>query len=514
MNDHALLPSRPEVLERARAALDRNGLVGLETIPTEQAAGRVTARAVRARCPSPTAHVSTRDGWAVEAALLAQASPENPVLLAIGTDCSQVNTGWALPSEAHGVVPLEEAAPQEDGRLAVTAPIRPGQHVRPRGEDIRTGDVVLGPDTLVGPAQVGALLTAGVFELPVYERVRVTFLSTGDEILPLAERGLPRPGQVVESNAPAYCALARQWDAQVEFAPPVPDDGEALARAVRAALDSGAHVVAVGGGSCNSDKDYSYRIFDSLGRVLSDGVAMVPGRPGILALAEGRLLAGVPGNPAGGLGFMEEIVGPLVRWLGRRPEPRRAALPAVMACDVTGRTGVERLVRVGLGRAGPDDSGNTICAAAPLDKLTGLVRSLGRAPGLVRVPPESRGLTAGQAVSVELFDPAFDPASGPSRGLVVVGDWSPRLETLSDELLAAGDGFSLFYGRAKPDRARDSLARGWALAAAQKAGLDFLTDQPCLSVPLDGDTVLHIPELYRDDPRVVALLSLIINTKP
>ena len=500
--DPPSLPTRPEALAFLRRALSREAIIEVETLAVEKSAGRVCATTIRSACASPTAAVSTRDGVAVRSGLTRNASPDHPVRCALGQDCRPVNTGWKLPPGTDAVAPREEVVLTDQGRAEFRGPVKPGQYVRPRGEDLEPGDVVVGPEALIDAADVGALLTAGVYELPVFEPVRLVFISTGDEVLPFRSRPVPGPGQVIESNARVFCSLAEGWGAVAESAPPVPDDPEALALAVRTALDHGAHVVAVGAGSSYSDKDHSHEVFAAAGEVLVRGLAMVPGRPGILATAQGRLLAGVPGNPAGALAFMEEIVGPLVCWLGRRPTPRRTEVRAVMACGLAPRPGMERLVRLGLGRV--DDT----LVAAPLDRRSGLVRTLSRATGLLRIPADRPPVRAGEDIRAELLAPHLDP----DDTLVVLGVRHRALDILADELEAAR-GPRLAFARTPQAEALAALADGRALAASCVPSKDNapLKDLAARILPLGTETALAVPESRLNDPRIRALLDLLAD---
>ncbi|NMC50692.1 MAG: molybdopterin biosynthesis protein, partial [Desulfovibrio sp.] len=189
-----------EAVDRLKNALDREALLGVETIPVERAAGRVTAAPIIARYSSPTFHGAAMDGIAVRAEATFAAREGDPVRLAPGRDFAFVNTGNRLPESMDAVIMIENVVMDGDTAL-IEAPAAPWSHVRRIGEDIVATEMILPRHRRVTSYDVGALLSCGVYEVAVYETPRIVVIPTGDEIMDYTLRPEPGPGQVVESNA-------------------------------------------------------------------------------------------------------------------------------------------------------------------------------------------------------------------------------------------------------------------------------------------------------------------------
>jgi putative molybdopterin biosynthesis protein len=414
-----------EALERARGALDRDSLIGCETLPSHEAAGRVTAAPVFARYSSPSFHAAAMDGIAVRAERTFGAREGEPLRLEKGQGYAPINTGQPLPVWADAVIKIEEIVADGDAAVLIEAAAFPWMHVRRVGQDIVATEMIFPRNHLLGPYDVGALLAAGIWEVEVREAVRLVFIPTGDEVLDFTMRPEPQAGEVIESNSQIFCALARSWGALPRRIPPVPDDPALLAAAVREALASDAHIVIVGAGSSAGEKDFTARIFADVGEVLVHGLAVSPGKPTLLGAAEGKLLVGAPGYPGSAVVCFEEVLAPLVAWLGRRLPFARQKINVRVARKTPSRLGSEEMVRLAVGRI----AGETM--AVPLGRGPGMVTSLTRAQAIVRVPASSEGIDPGETVGAELLV----PAAALESVLVHVGSHDNTLDLLADELM-------------------------------------------------------------------------------
>lgn len=419
-----------EALERARKVLDRDALVAAETISTEEAAGRVTATAVHARFSVPPFHSAAMDGYAVRAEETFGAREDAPLRLVPGSGCHPVNTGQPLPEGTNAVIKIEDVVPQADGGLLIEAAAFPWMHVRRIGEDIVATELLLPRNHQLSPYDIGALLTAGVWEVRVWEPIRLVFIPTGDEVLDFTTRPTPAPGQVIESNSQIFCALARTWGAVPRRLSPVPDDRARLRAALGEALHGDAHVVVVGAGSSAGSKDFTRAVFEECGEILAHGLAVSPGKPTLLGVSrEGKLLVGAPGYPGSAIVCFEEVLAPLVAWLGRRPAPERPRIRARLARKTPSRLGSEEILRLAVGRL---DDGHI---AVPLGRGAGMLSTLTRAQALARIPAGSEGLEEGAEIDAELLV----PESTLARVLVHVGSHDNTLDLLADELMGLVD---------------------------------------------------------------------------
>ncbi|BCR03254.1 molybdopterin biosynthesis protein [Desulfuromonas versatilis] len=418
-----------EALERARAALDREALVGSETVPAHLAAGRVTAAPVHARLSSPAFHSAAMDGIAVKAEATFTAREGHPLRLEPGRDFFPVNTGQPLPGGTDAVIKIEDVVQDPGGALQIEAPAFPWMHVRRIGQDIVATELMLPQNHPLSAYDVGALLSAGIWELEVWQPLRICFIPTGDEVLDFATRPQPAPGQVVESNSQVLAALAKNWGARMRWTAPVPDDPERIRRAVEEALASEAQVVVVGAGSSAGTRDFTSRIFAELGEVLAHGLAVSPGKPTLIGTAAGKLLVGAPGYPGSAIVCFEEVLAPLVAWLGRAPAPSRERIEVRITRKTPSRLGAEEMLRLAVGKIGEE------AMAVPLGRGPGMITNLTRAQALVRVPAGSEGLEQDERVSAELLVPAPLLESV----LVHVGSHDNTLDLLSNELMGRGE---------------------------------------------------------------------------
>lgn len=414
-----------EAVALAMAALDRETLVRAETVPSHQACGRVTAAPVYAVCSSPTFHSAAMDGYAVRAESTFTAREGRPVRLAKGSQCVAVNTGHPLPAGMDGVLMIEKVVREDDGAIEIETPVFPMQHVRRIGEDIVATELLLPQNRTLSPYDVGGLLSAGIWEVPVWERLRMDFIPTGDEVLDFTLRPSPKPGQVIESNSQVFAGLATAQGCLFTRVNPVPDNEEALTSAVLAAVDGPAHVVVVGAGSSAGSKDFSRSIIAGLGQVLVHGIDVMPGKPSILGVVKGKLVVGAPGYPVSAVVCFEELLIPLLSWLSRRTVPARPVVSAELSRKVPSKLGTEELVRLAIGRVGEK------YVATPLGRGAGMLTTLIRAQGVTRIPTDSEGTEAGSQIRAELLVPEAEL----DQTLVVVGSHDNIVDVLGNELM-------------------------------------------------------------------------------
>lgn len=448
--------SPDEAVKILMAHLDRESLIRPERIQSHEAAGRVTAETIFARTSSPTFHAAAMDGIAVSSESTFAAREDRPAILSPEDGFVPVNTGNPLPQGKDAVVRIEDVHFQPDGCASLEAPAFPYQHVRRVGEDIVATELLIPRNRQLTAYDVGALLAAGVYELNVWERVRLAFIPTGDEILDFRTRPDPGPGQVIESNSQVFAALARSWGVKPICRPPVQDNVDAIATAIRAALAKGCHGVVVGAGSSAGSHDYTRAAFETLGQVLVHGIAVMPGKPTLAGLTpEGRLLVGAPGYPVSAVVCHENVIAPLAAWLGHRTAPARPTAPVTLTRKIPSRPGMEELIRLAVGEVG----GRFI--AAPLPRGAGVITSLTRAQAITRIPSNAEGLAAGAEVQAELF---CDQAEL-SHVLVHVGSHDNLLDLLADGLMGLPEPYHLVSSHVGSMGGLAALARGSALFA-------------------------------------------------
>lgn len=407
----------------ALAATDFGPLPG-EEVSLEQSLGRVTAAPVWARNSVPHYNAAAMDGIAVRSAETRGATETAPTTLRLGSQAVWVDTGDPLPEGRDAVVMAEEVQelpPAESGLVAVRAAAAPWQHVRPVGEDVVAGELVLAENHLLRPADVGALAAAGLTSVLVRRRPRVAVLPTGDELVPPGQA--LRSGDIVEFNSLVLAGLARQWGAEATRWSIVPDDLAQIRAAVAEALASH-DLVLINAGSSAGAEDYTSTVISELGQLLVHGIAIRPGHPAALGVAGGVPIVGIPGYPVSAALTCELLVRPLVyRLLGLLP-PERPRLKATLTRKVLSPLGLDEFMRVKVGKVGER------VVATPLPRGAGVIMSLVRADGIVRIPRFSEGIQAGGEVEVELLRGPEEVA----RTIVVIGSHDLTLDLLASHL--------------------------------------------------------------------------------
>ena len=387
---------------------------------------RVTARAHFARLSSPHYHACAMDGIAVLAAGTVGARETAPRELRVGTEAIWVDTGDPLPRDMDAVIMAEQVDDRGEW-VAIRASVAPFEHVRPIGEDIIASEAVVARGRRLAPADLGALASAGITRVDVIARPRVAIVTTGDELVdPSTEH--PARGAIVDSNGVLLAACVRQYGAEPVTFERVPDRVEELTAVVREAL-SRCDVVVVNAGSSAGSDDYTARVFQSLGRVLVHGVAIRPGHPVVLGIANGEPpipLLGIPGYPVSAAICADLFLRPLVERLGGRDAPDAFELDARLTRKVFSPLGEDEYVRAVAARV----DGQLV--VTPLRRGAGVITSLARANVMLTIPRLSEGIAEGTRVRLR----ALRPLAAIERTLLAVGSHDVAIDLLAGELAA------------------------------------------------------------------------------
>ncbi len=392
---------------------------GLKTIPVANARGRRLAEAVYATRSVPHYLACAMDGIAVRAAQTYGASETTPVDLE-KSDLVAVDTGDCLPEDRDAVIMIEEVI-DLGNRIRLIAPAVPWQHVRQIGEDFCAGDMLACSGTMLTPALLGALVAGGLGEVKVFKAPLVTLIPTGDEIVPPASTLLP--GEIPEFNTTVYGSFLENDGARIRVTPIVPDDPEQIQTSLREAVTTSDIVLLLAGSSAGRD-DLSARMIGTVGEVVLHGLAIRPGKPAVLGIADGKPVIGLPGYPVSGLIVLEEVVRPLLKRLFRLDIPERPVVEALLTRRLVSSLKYREYIRVRL----TEIQGRL--HAAPLDRGAGLLTSYARADGLLVIPRDREGFEAGDPVTVRLLRP-LSPAG---QTLSVIGSHDPLLDEIADLL--------------------------------------------------------------------------------
>ena len=383
---------------------------GIERVGLTEALGRVPVAPVAATSPLPGFARSTLDGYAVRAADTYGASEGLPTYLEVigevrmgaapdvelrpGTVAS-MPTGGALPASADAVVMVEYTAEPMPGMVEVTRPVAPGDGVVQADDDIATGAELLPAGRPVRAQDLGILAAAGITELDVHVRPRVTILSTGDEVV-VPDTADLAPGQVRDATASALAGLVYEAGGDPVIADIVPDDPAKLDAALQTQKDNGADLIVVSAGSSVGTRDATADAVARLGKpgIWVHGLAVKPGKPTILAECDGTVVVGLPGNPLSALVVFRLMGVPLVwRLAGCEDPPSVPSSHANLTRPVASAAGRLDVVQVRL-------DGDR---AEPLLGASALLSLLTAADGYVLIDEPSTGLPEGASVSVHRY---------------------------------------------------------------------------------------------------------------
>lgn len=383
-------------------------IAGEENVPLDQAAGRVLCKDIYASEYVPGFDRSTVDGYAVRAADTFGCTDAIPAILekqagiemGSGAEplrqgcCAPIPTGGALPEGADAAVMQELAEDYGDGTVGITKPAAPGMNIIYRGDDVYPGKPVLKRGKVLSARHIGALAAMGMCEVPVYERIRVGIISTGDELVEVEKT--PAAGQIRDVNTAMLAALCREMGCDTVEYGIVRDEEKLIGSMLDRALNE-CHMVLMSGGSSVGEKDAACRIMAARGEILFHGIAMKPGKPTILCKSGKKPVIGLPGHPGATFLVSRLLLPQLLCSIGGR-EVRRYPVQARLAEPVSANHGRAQYTAVKL-----MDNGENV-VAVPARGQSGLITNLAYSDGFFCIPRDTEGAAAGETVQVYLYD--------------------------------------------------------------------------------------------------------------
>lgn len=375
-----------------------------------QACGRVLANDVVSPMNVPPADNSAMDGYAVHPGN----DPERPIglfrqrgtvlagevfegVLSAG-ECVRIMTGAVVPDGARLVV-MQENTDVVDAGVKVTdlAALKPGDNIRRAGEDIQKGAVVLPAGRRLTPADCGLLASIGVPDVEVVRPLRVSLLTTGDELIAPGEA--LAPGKIYESNSFSLRPIFERLGAEVQLLTAVSDSLPAITDALKNAADH-ADIILTSGGVSVGEADFTREAVESLGQLDLWKLAMKPGKP----LAFGRigetLFIGLPGNPVSALVTLHQVGLPVIRTLSGETLPPRIRIPAIVVDTLRKRPGRADYQR-GIAELHEDGQWQVRSTG---QQGSGILSSVSRANCFIVLEQDRGRVNAGETVLVEMFD--------------------------------------------------------------------------------------------------------------
>jgi len=413
-----------EALQGYLAYLGEKGALNpgpAETVPTEDAVGRVTAAPIYAKNSSPHYHAAAMDGIAVRAVDTFGASDVEPKELRLGERAKVVDTGDPLPEECDAVIMIEDVHFVSEDAFEITSAAVPWQHVRVTGEDVVATEMILPANHRLRPVDIGGVLAGGITTVKVHPKPRVALLPTGTELVQPGEE--LKPGDIVEYNTRVLGSMLAGWGAAPVRWEITADEYETLKERLLQALDE-SDVVLMNAGSSAGREDFTAELIGELGTVVTHGVAIKPGKPVVLGEVKGKPVIGIPGYPVSAVLAAELFVKPVIyrKLASTPPEPQKVSV--TVSRKIVSSMGIEEFVRVKMGQVGDK------IVATPISRGAGVIMSMVRADGILRIPRLSEGYNAGDKVDVELLRPLAEVR----ETTVAIGSHDIALDVLANYL--------------------------------------------------------------------------------
>ena len=392
-----------------RMVIDQVAPAGVDKVLLLEAVGRVLARDYAAPKDMPRWDNSAMDGFAVRSAdcapgtvlkvtdyIPAGASSDGSVQPGCA---ARIMTGAPIPSGADAVVPIEETEATAE-TVKLLHQVKKHDHIRFKGEDVPAGETVIARGTVLGPPQVSLLASFSAVLVPVYRRVRVAILSTGDELVDVGTE--PGESQIVNSNTLALAAAIKLCGAEPVILGIARDDRESH----RALLSEGlkADALITSAGVSAGDRDLVREVLAELGvveRFWKPGIK--PGGPTAFGMKDNVPVFSLPGNPVSTMITFEEFARPaLLRMMGHEKVFRRT-VRGVLKDGVRKKAGKVNFLRVHVAI-----EGGRFVAATSGDQNTGILKTMLRCNALAVLPAEATEFAAGEEVDLHLLDPTLE----------------------------------------------------------------------------------------------------------
>jgi molybdopterin molybdotransferase len=383
---------------------------GTEKVSLFECIGRVLAVDIYSDADLPGFARSTMDGYAVRASSTFGASEGNPAYvnvkgaIAMGEtpsfsigpgEAAKISTGGMLPDGTDSVAMIEHVGQIDDMTIEVYKSVAPGQHIIHADEDFRKGEKILGSGSKLRAQETGLLAAFGIDSVEVYKKPVVGIISTGDEIIPVSEE--PGPGKIRDINTYTLSALVKQNGGDPVVYGIIKDDFQLLLETCTTACKN-SNMVIISGGSSVGTRDFTIDVLNSIPdtKVLVHGIPISPGKPTILARSGNMSVWGLPGHVVSAMVVFEVVVKPFIKNVcGLSPETGNIPeLSAVLSRNVPSAHGRIDFIRVRL--VEKEDA----LYAEPVLGKSGLINTMIKADGLIKVDENTEGLDKGGMVSV------------------------------------------------------------------------------------------------------------------
>lgn len=315
-------------------------------------------------------------------------------------ETAKISTGGMLPEGANAVMMLEYTEQIDNTSIEVRKSVSPWENVVREDEDLKAGEIILKKGHKLRPQDIGALAGIGKANIEVYKKPKIAIISTGNEIIPIQSK--PQIGQVRDINSYTLGTCVEEAQGIPIYKGIIGDENYLLERKIREAIDKDkVEVVIISGGSSIGSRDVTLDVLNKLGKpgVLIHGVSVKPGKPTIVAVTNNIPIFGLPGHPVSAMIILDLFIRPLINWLqgSDYDYDSKKKIEATLISNVASDPGREEYIRVFLFKKGGK------FYAEPILGKSGLISTMVRASGLIKIELNIEGLEKGSKVAVRLF---------------------------------------------------------------------------------------------------------------
>ena len=376
----------------------------------ENAIGRILAEPVWAKISSPHYHTSAMDGFAIHSQESEGATLTSPIILVMGKQAIYIDTGDPIPKGFDAVIPIENTEALDQNQqisnqkrdpfaIRIRESVRGWQHVRVVGEDMVVTQLVLPEFYQLQAHDLGALIASGNHEVNVFKKPIVSIIPTGDELVPAGSK--LNDGDLLEFNSIVLAAKAISMGGEGNRTEIIKDNFDDI-RAKVISVSETSDLILLNAGSSAGAEDFSADVISDLGEMLVHGIAVRPGHPVILGYVfrkDGHSvpIIGVPGYPVSSA-ITADLFMPVFmnEWFNQVPKSKEF-IEAKSIRNIVSPAGDDDYVRVVVGKIGEE------AITIPLSRGAGVISSLVKADGLLKVEAGSQGIKAGEIVRVQLL---------------------------------------------------------------------------------------------------------------
>jgi len=387
----------------------------IEEVDIKTSLHRFLAEEIVARTNLPGFNRSTMDGYAIRAEDSFGATDSLPSYLKmIGEikmgikpefkinpgEAVKISTGGMLPEGANAVMMVEYTEQIDDDTIEARRSISPWQNVAREDEDLKKGEIVLRKGHRLRPQDIGVLAGIGKTNIKIYKKPKIAIISTGNEIIPAESE--PQIGQIRDINSYTLGVCIEEAGGVPVYRGIIKDEVILLDQEIKKTIkEDKVEGVIISGGSSMGVRDVTLEVLNKLGKpgVLIHGVSVKPGKPTLLAIADNRPIFGLPGHPVSAMIIFDLFLRPLISRLqgGEYNGHSAKEIEAELTCNIVSDSGREDYVRVFVYKEAEK------FYAEPILGKSGLISTMVRASGLIKIGLNIEGLEKGSKVMVKLF---------------------------------------------------------------------------------------------------------------